>query len=76
MFKRKQLAAAKVLVLMQCDKIKTQAHYFGYLRFVTLVDKRVADKRQTLFLINNAKLEAQRSKAALYSLYAQKHLLT
>jgi hypothetical protein len=61
-----------MFVKMQASKLKTKAHYFGYLRFVTLVDKRAKDKRQTMFLINNVKLEAQRSKATLNALYAQK----
>ena len=40
---------------------KALAHW----RFTTLVDKSALDKRQKMFLVNNAKMEVQRSKATL-----------
>ena len=46
-------------------------HAFSLWRLETEVEKRALDRRQQLFMINNAKLEVQRSKAALQSLYRQ-----
>lgn len=40
-------------------------HAFSLWRLETEVEKRALDRRQQLFMINNAKLEVQRSKAAL-----------
>ena len=51
-------------------------HAFMLWRLETQVDKRALDRRQQLFMINNAKLEVQRSKAALSSLYRQQRALT
>lgn len=45
---------------------------FSRWRLETQVEKRALDRRQQLFMINNAKLEVQRSKAALQSLYRQR----
>ena len=44
-------------------------HAFNLWHLETEVEKRALDRRQQLFMINNAKLEVQRSKAALQSLY-------
>ena len=40
-------------------------HAFSQWRLETQVEKRALDRRQQLFMLNNAKLEVQRSKAAL-----------
>ena len=50
------------------------AKALSHWRFNTLVDKSALDKRQKMFLVNNAKMEVQRSKTTLAQLYRQKHL--
>ena len=52
--------------------IRHAFHAFLQWRLEAEVEKRALDRRQQLFLINNAKLQVQRSKTALQSLYRQK----
>jgi hypothetical protein len=50
------------------------AKALSHWKFTTLVDKSALDKRQKMFLVNNAKMEVQSSKTTLSQLYRQKHL--
>ena len=71
---------SKVIKLMQIKVsnekfvLRQAFHAFQAWRLETEVERRALDRRQQLFMINNAKLEVQRSKAALQSLYRQQQL--
>ena len=66
---RKTKAVAQFMLSYQAISIKSQARAMAKWRFYALVMKYALDRREKLFLVNNAKLEVQRNKSALSNLY-------
>jgi len=64
-FKNRTKAALQFNQLYVILNIKAMAKALSHWRFNTLVDKSALDKRQKMFLVNNAKMEVQRSKTTL-----------
>ena len=73
MFLQKQKVQAIITINIANQKALMRICFsaFSKWKLDSQIEGRALDRRQQLFLMNNAKLEVQRSKAALQSLYRQ-----
>ena len=71
MFLQKQKVQAMISIKVANEKALMRICFSAFSRWKldSQIEGKALDRRQQLFLMNNAKLEVQRSKAALQSLY-------
>ena len=73
MFLQKQKVQAMISIKVANEKALMRICFSAFSRWKldSQIEGKALERRQKLFLMNNAKLEVQRSKAALQSLYRQ-----